>query len=420
MDLETVRPILFSIILGLMVGIQRSVTFKKAHQEYFAGGRTFALISLLGAVSAWLQTKSQWIILAVFMSISLLLLISYYLKVVQKNRWGMTTQIAALLTFLIGVVSQLIDPKYAILLTVLLIAILEFKPKLQLLESHIGRNDLNAATLLLVMSFVVLPFLPDWAIDPWHLFNPYKTWLMAVIIAGISFVGYVAIRAFGQKHGIFLTGAAGGFISSTAVSITLSKMFNNNLKLINNYAGGIAIASTFMYIRVLFEILVIYPNLALKLSFAYGMATLSGLLIGWYLYKHSKDEQIDLQNSTLYKNPLQLSEAIKFGLLFGLIYGAITIVKGRYGDIGVYAVSVVSGLSDVDAITLSLSQMAKEATISISTSSYAIALASVTNSFVKLGIVFVLAGKRLGMKLTYFYLITLGFLSLGLFLSEMI
>jgi uncharacterized membrane protein (DUF4010 family) len=133
-------------------------------------------------------------------------------------------------------------------------------------------------------------------VGPYKLFNPYKTWLMAVIIAGISFVGYIAIKVFGHKHGVFLTGAAGGLISSTAVTISLSKMFQNRYELINNYAGGIAIAWTFMYLRVVFEVFIIYPELSMRLAPAYLGATISGLLYSYYLHKNSKSTTINLDN----------------------------------------------------------------------------------------------------------------------------
>ncbi|WP_456380683.1 MgtC/SapB family protein, partial [Hydrogenimonas sp.] len=286
-------------------------------------------------------------------------------------------------------------------------------------ETHISPTDIHAVTLLLAMSFIVLPVLPDEMIGPYHLFNPYKTWLMAVIIAGISFVGYVAIKVLGQKHGVFLTGAAGGLISSTAVSISLSEMFQRQYGLLNNYAGGIAVACTFMYLRVLFEAFVIHPELALRLSPAYLGAALSGLAFSWWLFTHSKSAEISLENSAIMKNPLQLSEAIKFGLLFGIVYGAIAFVQTRYGDIGVYIVSLFSGITDVDAITLSLSQLAKEGKLAQIASMNGIVIASVTNSIVKLGIVYWLGGAKLGWRVTQFFLLTLGMMGFGLFVGEM-
>ncbi len=344
--------------------------------------------------------------------------VSYFMKVQTSKKWGMTTQVAAIVTFILGLMIRFGLENYAVFIGVLMIILLEIKPRLRKIESHISATDTDAVVLLLAMSFVVLPVLPDKMIGPYNLFNPYKTWLMAVIIAGISFVGYVAIKVLGQKHGVFLTGAAGGLISSTAVSISLSEMFQKRFDLLNNYAGGIAIACTFMYLRVLFEAFVIHPQLALRLAPAYLGAAVSGLLFSYYLYTHAKSARISIESSAITKNPLQLSEAIKFGILFGIIYGAIAFVQTRYGDIGVYIVSLFSGITDVDAITLSLSQLSVDNKLAQTAAMNGIVIASVTNSIVKLGIVYWIGGVKLGWRLAQFFLLTLGIMLAGLFVSE--
>ena len=414
MEYEIIKSIFITIVLGFAIGMQRTLSSIKYGEKFFGGSRTFATISLLGYLSCWLDDKVPYFTLVTFISIFVFISISYYYKATKLCKIGLTTHFTGLLTFFLGVMIYYKLTDYAVFIGVVIIVLLEIKPRLQNLEKHISSTDINAITLLLVMSFIVLPVLPDKMIGPYQLFNPYKTWLMAVIIAGISFLGYIAIKTLGQKYGIFLTGAAGGFISSTAVSISLSKMFQKQYHFINNYTGGIAIACTFMYIRVLFEAFVINPTLALHLLPAYGGASISGIIVSYYLFTHSPTAKIDLSNSEIAKNPLQLSEALKFGLLFGLIYGAIAFVENRYGDIGVYIVSFISGITDVDAITLSLSQMAKDGKLILDASAYGIIIASVTNSLVKLGIVFWLGGFKLGLKLSLFFMITLGFLGIGL------
>jgi len=414
MDYAQIQSLLIALAIGFLIGMQRTLAYPKAGKGNFAGTRTFALIALTGYLSGWLQKQLPGTYLVIGVGLMLLLAITYTLKIIRTGHWGMTTHIAALLTYLLGLLVWAGEPTYAIFIGVIVIILLEVKPRLQALERHIGMTDIHAVTLLLVMSFVILPVLPDRMVDPWHVFNPYKTWMMAVIIAGISFVGYVAIKLLGQKHGVFLTGAAGGLISSTAVSITLAQMFQKQWDVINNYAGGIAIACTFMYLRVLFEAFVIDPTLAWHLAPAYLGAAGTGLLFSGWLYRHAKEERIALTNNALAHNPLQLSEAIKFGLLFGIIYGAIALVQTRYGNLGVYLVSFFSGLTDVDAITLSLSQMAQEGKLTAAAAMYGIALASATNSVVKLGIVFVLGGRRLGGRMALYFLITLGAMGLGL------
>ncbi len=418
MEYDVVKSLIIAILLGFAIGMQRSMTYIYKGEQTFAGSRTFALIALAGYLSGWLQQYIPGFIPVSMAVFGFLVGISYFMKVQASKKWGMTTQVAAIVTFILGLMIRFGLENYAVFIGVLMIILLEIKPRLRKVESNISATDTDAVVLLLAMSFVVLPMLPDKMIGPYNLFNPYKTWLMAVIIAGISFVGYVAIKVLGQKHGVFLTGAAGGLISSTAVSISLSKMFQRRFDLLNNYAGGIAIACTFMYLRVLFEAFVIHPQLALRLTPAYLGAAVSGLLFSYYLYIRAKSAQISIESSAITKNPLQLSEAIKFGILFGIIYGAIAFVQTRYGNIGVYIVSLFSGITDVDAITLSLSQLSVDKKLAETAAMNGIVIASVTNSIVKLGIVYWIGGVKLGWRLAQFFLLTLGIMLVGLFVSE--
>jgi uncharacterized membrane protein (DUF4010 family) len=309
--------------------------------------------------------------------------------------------------------------EYAVFVGVMMIVLLESKPRLQKIEAHISPDDLNATVLLLAMTFLILPVLPNEMVGPYSLFNPYKTWLMAVIIAAISFIGYVAIKVLGNKRGVLLTGVFGGLISSTAISISLSKIYLNQKPFLKNFIAGIAIASTFMFLRVLFEAYVVNQKVALHLLIPYLAATFSGLLYVYLIYRSTEPLMVEVENQEITKNPLQLSEAIKFGLLFGVIYGLITLTH-KYGDIGVHAVAFVSGLSDVDAITLSLSQLETDQKISLITSVNGIVIASVTNSLVKLGIIYWIGGKTIGMKISLFFLITLSMMGIGLWVNTLI
>ncbi|RUM44016.1 MAG: MgtC/SapB family protein [Hydrogenimonas sp.] len=420
MDEAILKSLLIATVLGFAIGMQRTMTYLQRQEYALAGSRTFALIALGGYLSGWLQTFVPGFVLVATVVFALHVALSYYLKVNKRQKQGMTTQITAIITFFLGLMIWYHLESYAIFTGVVVIILLEIKPRLQKFEAHINSVDINAVILLLAMSFVILPILPDKMVGPYHLFNPYKTWLMAVIIAGISFIGYLSIKIFGQKHGVFLTGAAGGLISSTAVTVSLARMFRMREALLNNYAGGIAIAWTFMYLRVLFEAFVINPELSMRMVPAYVGATLSGLIFSYYLHRHAQNSDINLDNPEITKNPLQLSEAIKFGLLFGVIYGAIAFVQTRYGDAGIYFVSLISGVTDVDAITLSLSQLAKDEKISLFASMNGIIIASVTNSIVKLGIVYWLGGMKLGLKMTQFSMVTLGVMLIGLLLGQML
>ncbi len=417
MEYDLIQSLLLAILIGLMIGLQRSLTYILKNEQVFLGSRTFALISLSGYLSGWIEEQVEGFILIASAAVTLFIALTYYFKVQKLQKIGITTQLAALLTYFLGLMVWYHLENYAIFIAVIIIVLLEIKPKLRRIESRISATDINAMVLLLVMTFVILPILPDKMVGPYNLLNPYKTWLMAVIIASISFIGYIAIKILGHKHGVFITGAAGGLISSTAVTITLSELFKRVQNLKYNYAGGIAIACTFMYIRVLIEAFIVYPHLAAKLSIPYVLAAGSGLLYSYYLYRRSNSTSVKLQNEMLFKNPLQLSEAIKFGILFGIIYGAIAFVENRYGNIGVYIVSFLSGITDVDAITLSLSEMAKEAKLHHTIALEGIVIASATNSLVKLGLAAWIGGAKLGWEVAKFFALTLSMMALGLYFT---
>ena len=405
MEYEVIRHIVTVLLIGFMIGLQRSLTYILQNEAFFMGSRTFALIALAGYMAGWLGSKVAGFVLVVTLTVAAFIAMTYYFKVTKLSKLGVTTQTAAFITYLLGLMVWYGLENYAIFIAVLIIVLLEIKPKLQQLEHHISSTDINSVILLLVMTFVILPVLPDKMIGPYHLFNPYKTWVMAIIISALSFVGYVAIKLLGQKHGVLVTGAAGGLISSTAVSITLSDIFPRRGELIPVYTAGIAISWTFMFIRVFVETLIIDVHLAKIVAIPYLLTAAAGALYVYYLYKTAPTTELEFHNPQLEKNPLQLSEAIKFGILFGVIYGAIAFVENRYGNIGVYIVSVISGITDVDAITLSLSEMAKEQRLEQLAALTGIVAASFTNTLVKLGIVYWLGGKSLGWSVTKFTLL---------------
>ncbi len=420
MDYEIIKALITAILIGFMIGLQRSLTYVLKNEPFFMGSRTFSLISLGGYICGWLNSKIEYFALISSLIFAAFIIISYIFKVTKLHKLGITTQTAAFITYLLGLMIWYKLENYAIFIAVILIVILEIKPRMEKIEKRISNTDIEAVVLLLVMSFIILPVLPDKMVGPYNLFNPYKTWIMAIIISALSFIGYVAIKILGEKHGVLITGAAGGVISSTAVSITLSKIFPKKSSFLKIYTAGICISWTFMFIRVFIETLIIDIKLAKIISIPYLLTSIIGIGYVYYLYKNSSLTQISFKNEQLEKNPLQLSEAIKFAILFGIIYGAIFFVKNRYGDIGVYVVSIISGITDVDAITLSLSEMAKENKLNYLSALTGIILASFTNTLAKLSLVYWLGGKNLGLSVTKFTLLITFTLFGGIFISKII
>ena len=415
MEFQVIKSILIAVGLGFMIGMQRAIYHLSQDEKSFAGSRTFSLIAMVGYMAGYLDTDFGGIAMMVGVLAGAVILAAYYFKVTNMEGYGSTTHFAAIATYLLGVMVSLGQEKYAIFLGVLIIVLLEIKPKLQRFEAKITPSDINAAVLLLAMTFLVLPVLPDRMIGPYQLFNPYKTWLMAVIISAISFVGYAAIKILGHKKGLFLTGALGGLVSSTAVSVSMSRLAVTQKRFAVHFAAAIAIACTFMFLRVLILVFVVNPEMAADLLVPFSAASAGGLAYTWYLYRTARSGSVSV-GDTFARNPLQLSEAIKFGILFGIVYGAVAFVQTRYGDIGVYVVSMLSGITDVDAVTLTLAQLAEEGSLKTVAAMNGIIIASVVNSLVKLGIVCWVAGWRLGWQLARYFLVTLAMLGAGMWI----
>ena len=401
MDTEILKSFLITIALGFVIGLERSVSFNEEKEEGFAGSRTFVLISVFGFLSALINSKINYFLITAFIILGFIVTVAYFLKVYKFNDQGTTTNFAALIAFIAGIMVSLKLTEYAIFITVITVVILNLKTKLKNIETKLTRKELNAATLLLIMSFIMLPVLPNRSIDPLGLFNPYKTWLMAIIIASLSFIGYLGIKFFGEKKGILFTAAAGGFISSTAVTASLSAMYKDLKTSPYTYASAIAIANTLMFARVLIEAYITNPNLTKYLLIPYSLAFVYGVWFSYYFYKKSLTNiQTNLKN--IEKNPLELVEAIKFAVLFAFVYALVEYTNKHFGNAGLYLVSFISGFTDVDAITLSLGEMSKSS-LTLKIASVGIVNASISNTITKSFIVLFFS-KELSKKMLIFFI----------------
>ncbi|WP_457561797.1 MgtC/SapB family protein [Caminibacter pacificus] len=400
MDILTLKLLAISIVLGFLIGLERNISFIHQNEKGFAGSRTFSLISLFGFLAGIITKTQSYFFYLAFFVLGALVISAYFLKVIHYDKQGSTTHVAAILTFLIGYLVSQNEVSFAITLSIVIVFILNIKTKLKKIESSLSSKDISAAVLLLVMTFLVLPYLPDKMI---FYFNPHKTWAMAVIIATLSFIGYLGIKFFGQKYGILLTGAAGGFISSTAVTFSISKLYKiqKNSSLLYTYAAAIAIANTIMFARVLIESLIVNKEVFFILVLPYTITTIVGVYISYRFYKKTS-QNIEIKSEVLEKNPLELDEAIKFAIIFGFIYALVYFVGQKYGNIGIYIISFLSGITDVDAITLSLSSLANK-NLSLFSAATGIAIASFTNSVVKCLIVWIFGEKELAVLITKFF-----------------
>lgn len=406
MDPLFIQNSILSLVLGFLIGLQREMHTIYSHKtQDFGGARTFSMIALLGYLSSWITAYIPYFFLIASAATALLLIAAYVVNSISSPEKGSTTETAALITFVIGAMLNFTLPVFPVFIAIMVLFLLNIKDKVQEYQQTITKQDLSAGILFLVMTFVILPILPDEAIDPMGLVNLHRIWIMVVLVAGISYFGYIAIRLLGSKNGIGVAGLFGGLVSSTAVAMSMARRVHENGFLAKNLAVGIALASSMMLIRAGIEIWIIHPDLTRPFILPIIIGSVCGYAYIGMLYLTSKRE--DIPQNIEFKNPFDLKEALVMGLLFGATLALIALANRYVGDSGVYAVAAVSGIADVDAIVLSLSSLAKNGLPHI-TAHYAILIAILANSVAKAALVFFLGKTELFRFVFIYYLISIG------------
>lgn len=347
--------------LGLLLGFERQRK-QKPDQEQFAGARTFALVSLLGATATYLQLSLQlaWALPIAFLGVVGLTLASFIISS-QKGDVGATTEVSALLTFVIGALCAAGESGLATAIAVCALLLLSMKAWSVETAQHIETADIEAVLKFAIITVIVLPLLPNqtYGPEPMNVLNPYKVWLMVVLISGLNFASYVLVKVLGQEHGIPVTGILGGLVSSTAVTLGFSQRSRHEPERSSSFALGILVAWTIMFFRVLIAVAVINPGLARRLGMGIGIMGAVSLLSCAFLYtRRESGEKASVKSGS---NPFELGEAVKFGLLFGLVTVVAKAAQVYLGSAGLYIAGAVAGLTDVDAIALSMANLAGQA-----------------------------------------------------------
>ncbi len=410
MGFDFVLNLFLSALVGFLIGLEREVHSIAENKKIFGGARTFALVSAFGYLSAYMNSFVPNSFLAAFVMFSALLLLSYAINFYKNNEGGVTTEIAAFMLFFVGAIFYFVSNEFAILSAVVMLVILNLKEHVTSFESSLQKKDINAAVIFLAMSFVVLPILPNESVDKFGLLNPYKIWFMVVLVAGISFLGYIAIKVFGNRMGLGLTGLIGGFVSSTAVTLTFSKKSKITPELSNNLAFGIAIASTIMFARMLILTYIFNQELAQTLFIPTLGVLVASFAYSYFLYRSTSESS--MSEGVEFENPFELKEALYMGIIFGVILAAIKLGAKYLGDAGVYVVSAGSGLADVDAIVVSL---ANTQNMALEVLGAGIVLAAISNSISKFAICASVGSKSLWLKILGFHSINVAVLALLFF-----
>ncbi len=392
---EIINGLLISLGLSALVGLEREMHIQHGKKNGFGGLRTFAVLGPLGFLATFLEDKYLMpnIVISIFLVVFLFAIINYTYNAFKLKCSGLTTEISAISCFLIGILVAKEEIIIAIIVSILFSLLLALKTHLHKIAKNFKPEEFIAILKFLIITGVILPILPNETIDPWGIFNPKVVWLMVVLVAGIRFVGFFLAKILGNKKSIVLTGAVGGLVSSTAVTTSLSAQNKKSPKIVGPFLAGILFANAIMYVRVLIEAEIVYSELATKLAFPlFAMAFCAGIFGLFALIKKGKAKHKDKE---IISQPFSLSEALKFGVFFMIILSAAKIIPEHLGDAGLYATSIISGLADTDAITLSVASLTKQGEIAFKTGASAITIAVMTNTIIKILIVFFFGGKKL-------------------------
>ncbi|BBM73604.1 MgtC/SapB family protein [Rhodothermus marinus] len=389
-----------ALAIGLMVGLQREFAHRQeqnARAGLFAGARTFTLISLLGATSGLAADLLQapFVVLLTLAAVGALLTVAHYIGA-QRGDIGLTTEMAGLLTFLIGLLCYLDRLVLAAALGVGLTWLLTLKPQTRLLAERISREDVYATLKFGLITVVLLPLLPDrsYGPPPFDVLVPREIWLMVVFISAISFLGYVLTQVLGARRGLGLTGLLGGLASSTALTLSMARRSHDWPRLTPTVAASILLAWAAMVVRLALILAVLSPALLEATALPLGASLLLGAAYGVFLYRHRLPRPSDAEAPL--KNPFELKPALLFGLLYALILLLANTARLYLGASGVYASSLIGGAADSDAVVLSVAQLTRTGTgLPLEIAARSVILATVANTVVKAGLVWTLGAPDL-------------------------
>ncbi|MDH5332205.1 MAG: MgtC/SapB family protein [Aquincola sp.] len=396
LDLTLVWNFATALLIGALVGIERERHKQRQEHPEIAGLRTFILVALFGALSGWvgLVLETSWMLVAGLMAVTAAVLAGYVLSVrLNPGGLGLTTEIAAVATFLLGALATLGQRELAVGIGVIVAAVLAYKQPLHGFVGKLGGDDVYAVLRLLIATFIILPILPNATIDPWDALNPQSLWLLALLIAGLSLVGYVLTRLLGAHRGIPLTGLSGGLVSSTAVTLSFARQSREPQYAAANPAitSGILLAWTVSFARVLVEVMVV--NRALLPSLLPAVVTMTVVCAAFAAWHQRRAGQGIQAKDVPLRNPFSLTSAIKFTALFAAVLLIVKLVQAHAPETGLYYVAALAGTTDVDAITLSMAQYAR--TGSPDVASHAITIAVLSNTVIKTGMVMALGSPAL-------------------------
>ncbi|MBW3228175.1 MgtC/SapB family protein [Marinobacter adhaerens] len=394
---QTTLNLAVALLLGAIIGLERGWDAREQKSgERIAGIRTFALVGLLGGISALLAREiTEWAFPVLLVSVVAMAIVAYSERLEHIRNFSITGMVGMVLTFCFGAVAVAVDPVIATAAAVVTAIILDNKQEIHGWVNKLKEHELDAALKLLLISVVMLPLLPNEKMGPGGVLNPREIWWMVVMIASISFVGYFAIRVAGTRKGILFTSLFAGLSSSTALTLHFARQASKTPQLNAQFATGILIACGTMFPRILVYCLVINPDLLPSLI--WPVLVMTALLYGPALFIWRKnDRELQVSQPTLNQNPLDLTSALVFGALLTAILLMGEFLGNWLGDAGIYFLAATSGIADVDAITLSLTRMSNNS-LAMGTAVIGIVIAAAINNLVKSALAGFVGNRQIGL-----------------------
>jgi uncharacterized membrane protein (DUF4010 family) len=389
-ELNAAFRFLVSMAIGLLLGLQRERT-----PSAKAGLRTFTLVALLGSVSALIADAvgAPWIIVAGLVLVGLMIVAANFnASDIPEGDSGTTTVVALLFCYALGVMVWYGQSRLAIALGIVATVLLQFKAELHGISNKLSRNDVASMLQFAVLSFVILPYLPDRAFDRHGVMNPHHIWLMVVLVSGISLAGYLALRMIGPKS-LPLVGTLGGLVSSTATTFAYARQSHALPSMLPIAGAIIATANLIPLVRLTVIAAVVAPAALPRLAPVLAAGFLLGLVPLLYRLRTALSTQT-LEVPQL-ENPTNLQVALGFGGLYALVLFASAWLSGHAGNQGLYAIAVASGFADVDAISLSSFNLLNADMVTAGVATTAIGLAYVSAVVFKMAVLAFLGGREL-------------------------
>ncbi len=389
--------VFISLGIGLILGLEREYD-KLKDEKGFAGIRTFPIVAILGfSLGSLITIFTSWLVIISLGAFILFLGFNHYYKEQKDYARGLTTNLALIATFVLGIMVSAEYYRDAVATAVIIVTLLSLKTRFHTVIRNITSEELFAFIKFSIIALLILPFLPNKTYGPNDLLNPFEIGSIIVIVSFLNFIGYFLVKFVGSKKGILLTAILGGLISSTAVTWSYASKSVKSKELSRKYGAGIIIASAIMFPRLALLAYIFNNALLTYLVIPFGVLTLVCLVVSLILIKKDTDKS---DTNLKLGNPLKMLNAIGFGAIYVVILFAVFYSNEFFGERGLYFSALIAGLADTDAITISMAKFSLDGE-NPRLASFVVIAAAMSNMLVKLGITMIKGSKTTGRLVGY-------------------